>query len=62
MPRDQIAFAIRLALGRAPEAEEIESHLALLSELQHDFGISPEDALDRLCLTILNLNEFHYLD
>lgn len=61
-PRDQVALALKLALGREPSEEEIQDGLALMETLQTKHGKSEREALRYWCLTVLNLNEFVYLD
>lgn len=58
----QVRLALRLTLVREPEEEEVADHVAFLRELEADHGLSPELALRQLCLVVLNLNEFVYLD
>jgi len=60
--RAQIADTIRLALDRPPTDEEIAEGLDLVHRLTDDRGQKPADALRYWCLTVLNLNEFVYLD
>jgi hypothetical protein len=67
-PRAQVERAYRLALARAPSPSEAGTAAALLArqrELASGPG-GPEEAervaLSSLCLVILNLNEFLYLD
>ena len=60
--RDQVAHALELALNRAAADDEIEEGLALVARLEQMHRLSPREALRQWCLTILNLNEFVYLD
>ena len=60
--RDRVALAMRLAFGRRPRAPELTEAVEFLSDLRRDFGQSEEEALTSLCLAILNMNEFVYLD
>ena len=60
--RAQVAHAIRLALDRPATDEEIADGLDLINRLTKDRGQKPADALRYWCLTVLNLNEFVYLD
>ena len=53
--RAQIEQAWRIALGRAPSADEV-------ARAQTVLGKGDAGALDRLCLVILNMNEFVYAD
>ena len=61
-PRAQIAQAVRVALNRPATDEEIAEGLELINRLTNDRGQKPADALKYWCLTVLNLNEFVYLD
>ena len=61
-PRAQVALAIRLALDRPATDEEVGEGLELLDRLTKVRGQTPADALKYWCLTVLNLNEFVYLD
>jgi hypothetical protein len=60
--RAQIADTIRLALDRPATDEEIAEGLDLIHRLTSVRGQKPADALRYWCLTVLNLNEFVYLD
>jgi hypothetical protein len=60
--RDQVARAIQLALGRAASEEETEDGLKLLAKLSEEHAQPPNEALKYWCLTVLNMNEFIYLD
>jgi hypothetical protein len=61
-PRQQVERALEVALNRPAADEEAAEGLALVSRLQHQYGLSPRKALDQWCLTVLNLSEFIYLD
>lgn len=61
-PREQVATAIELALGRSATEPEIEDGLALLKQLEQEHGRAPHEALRYWCLAVLNSNEFVYLD
>lgn len=61
-PREQVAHAVQLALGRSPTEDEIANGVALLDLLQTKHGKDVREALRYWCLTVLNLNEFVYLD
>jgi hypothetical protein len=61
-PRAQVARAIRLALDRPATDDEVADGLGLLDRLTKERGQKPADALKYWCLTVLNLNEFVYLD
>jgi hypothetical protein len=60
--RDQVAHAIRLALGRKATDDEVADGLGLLDRLARQQGQKPEEALRYWCLAVLNMNEFIYLD
>jgi mono/diheme cytochrome c family protein len=59
---DQAALGIRLVTGRAATAAEVKRCVTLYSDLQTKDGIAADKALDYVCLVLLNLNEFVYLD
>ncbi|HEX4416049.1 MAG TPA: PSD1 and planctomycete cytochrome C domain-containing protein [Lacipirellulaceae bacterium] len=61
-PREQVAESIRLALNRPAADDEIAEGLDFLQRLTTQRGQKPADALKYWCLTVLNLNEFVYLD
>ena len=58
----QAGQAIEFALGRAATKAEIKEGLALMELFERKYGQSSEDALRYWCLTVLNMNEFVYLD
>jgi hypothetical protein len=58
----QVRRALRLALGRDADEASVGRGLRLMVSLQEKHGVSPGTALDYFCLTVLNLNEFVYLD
>jgi hypothetical protein len=60
--RDQVAEALRLALTRPAAEDEVNEGLALINRLTEKHGVEPREALRYWCLTVLNLNEFVYLD
>jgi hypothetical protein len=60
--RAQIATTIRLALGRPPTDKEVAEGIDLVTRLTKVRSQKPADALKYWCLTVLNLNEFVYLD
>ncbi len=60
--RDQIAAGLALVFQREPQEEELDHLVELHDTLQRDIELSPEEALERLALLALNLNEFIYLD
>ncbi|MES1213277.1 MAG: PSD1 and planctomycete cytochrome C domain-containing protein [Singulisphaera sp.] len=59
---EQVARALRLALGRPVEARQVEQGVQLIKRLQSRHGLSADKALEYYCLSVLNLNEFVYLD
>jgi len=61
-PAERISTALELALQRPASADEIAHCESLLTTLKSDHDLNEEQALDRLALVILNLNEFLYLD
>lgn len=60
--RTQIATGLELALQRKAAADEIDYLEGFHGKLQSEMNLSPEEALDRVALLTLNLNEFIYLD
>jgi hypothetical protein len=61
-PRAQVAAAIGLALSRPASQEEIDEGLTLIDRLTKNHAMELREALRYWCLTVLNLNEFVYLD
>jgi hypothetical protein len=61
-PADRVRLALRLTSGRAPTDEEIAADVEFLEELQTEEKLTAERALECYCLTLLNTNEFIYLD
>lgn len=61
-PAAQIRLAHKLCFGRVASGDEVRDHLAFMQELQEDFGLDQGQSLEQLCLLVLNLNEFVYLD
>ena len=60
-PEAQARSAFRLALGRAPTAEELDECVAFLSAAAAPAAGSG-DELKELCLVMFNSNEFCYLE
>jgi hypothetical protein len=58
----QVRRALRLALGRPADAKSVERGVRLIESLVSRGGLSEEASLKLFCLTVLNLNEFAYLD
>jgi hypothetical protein len=61
-PRDCVAHALELALGREATDAEVAEGLGLLDRLNKEHGQSPREALRCWCLAVFNLNEFVFLD
>lgn len=61
-PRAQLERALSLALGRAPNADDLETAETLLATLQTRHAMDESQALDQVCLFVQNLSEFLYLD
>ncbi|MDF1826557.1 MAG: PSD1 and planctomycete cytochrome C domain-containing protein [Verrucomicrobiales bacterium] len=60
--REQIAAGLRLALQRRATEDELEYLVNFQESLQREMNLSADEALDRVALLALNLNEFIYLD
>lgn len=60
--RGRIAAGLTLALHRPARSDELDHLVAFYDTLRDDAGLTPDRALDRVALLILNLNEFIYLD
>ena len=60
--RAQVTRALRLASSRRPSDQEVQRGLTLITELREQDGATEKQAFDYFCLTVLNLNEFVYLD
>lgn len=58
----QVLLALTLATSRKPSNEEVRRGVELVAKLQEADKLSVEQALQSLCLLVLNLNEFVYLD
>jgi mono/diheme cytochrome c family protein len=61
-PADQVAYALSLATSRPPTKAEVERGVRLINDLQQKDKASAQHSLEILCLMVLNLNEFVYLD
>ncbi len=57
-----VTRAIRLAYGRAPQPAEVDDGVQLVKRLMEKHSLEEKQALDYFCLTVLNRNEFVYLD
>jgi hypothetical protein len=60
-PQAQVRRALKLALCREPAPEEIERGVRLMEQLRES-GVPDDEARRLMCLFVLNLNEFVYLD
>jgi hypothetical protein len=60
--RAQIDRARRLTSGRAPAAREIDEAVRFLDEIKAKEALTQEQAMTSLCLVLINLNEFLYID
>ena len=54
--------AILAVLSRNASDEEIENGTALIARLQSDFSVNRDRAVELYCLSVLNWNEFLFLD
>ena len=59
---EQVRRGFELTLSRQPTAFEIKTGVELISNMKANEKLSPQDALNRFCLVLMNLNEFIYLD
>ena len=57
-----INYALKTALSRSPETWELKECNNFVEKLKTENGLDDKEALQRLCLLILNLNEFVYID
>ena len=61
-PEDQIRMALELVTQGEPDKVDLDKCIELYERLQSEVGLSKEDAMNRVALLALNLNEFIYLD
>src|SRR5690606_2005620 len=61
-PQMQVSQVIQLALGREPTETEVSEGLKFMRRLKDHHQQDAGQALFYWCLTVLNLNEFVYLD
>jgi mono/diheme cytochrome c family protein len=54
--------ALEIALVRPVTDDEVVRGVALIDRLEDQDGVGPSRAIELFCLTVLNLNEFVYLD
>ena len=63
---DSVPAAVRLVLSvtlcRKPTAAEVNQGIEYMESMRREDGLGEEEALQRLCLLALNLNEFIFLD
>lgn len=57
-----VTAAIQTVLARPASEQEIAAGRKLMQDLQTNYGLSRGDAVDLYCLTVLNWNEFVFLD
>jgi Protein of unknown function (DUF1553)/Protein of unknown function (DUF1549)/Planctomycete cytochrome C len=58
----RIATAIRLAYGRTAENDDYTRATNLINKLKNDHQLNEDQQLKEYCLTLLNTNEYMYLD
>ena len=61
-PGDQVRRSLELALARPADAAEVQRGLDLIEKLQTQHGCDAQQALRLWCLTVLNQNEFVFVD
>ena len=61
-PAAQVRRALFLTTQRRPRTDEVQKNVQFMQTMQTQYGMSQEDALKALCLMLINLNEFCYLD
>jgi len=57
-----VRAAVRAALAREATDTEIAEAVELMTELRDQHGLSRRNSIDLYCLTVLNWNEFAFLD
>lgn len=60
--RDLIASTLKMVTQTEPDDRDVDRCLDLYQRFQSDAGLSPDDAMKRIALLALNLNQFLYLD
>ena len=60
--REQVKEGLKLASCREVTDPEVANGLAMIEDLKTNANLNADQALDRFCLMVLNLNEFVYLD
>jgi hypothetical protein len=58
----RVRLGFELVASRPATMDEIARGLQFMRELQQENGLTPDKALQRFCLLLLNLNEFVYLE
>jgi hypothetical protein len=58
----RVALAFRLVTSQQPAKAEVDRGVELYQKLTTTDGASPEQAMRYVCLVMLNLNEFVYVD
>ncbi len=58
----QVKFGLQRTLQREPTVKEIQRGVNFLSSMKSKAHLTEEEALQKYCLLLLNLNEFFYLD
>ena len=61
-PAAQVKLGLWRVLQRTPTQKEIARGVKLITAMQQEPNVKPEDALNYFCVVALNLNEFLYLD
>ena len=61
-PEARVRLALKLALCRTPNEDEIERGVSFMQTLKTKYNVTGDAALDQFALLVLNLNEFVYLD
>jgi len=61
MPQ-RVEHTLQLALGRPADEATVADSLNLINRLIDQHQVEPEEAFRQFCVTVLNLNEFVYLD
>jgi len=60
--KDLLLAAVRQALGREPDDDELQRSLAFLTSTRSEYDLDDEQALTLFCLGLYNRNEFLWLD
>jgi hypothetical protein len=53
---------IRAVLARRPSDEEVRDGVALIEKLESEYGIARQRAVQLYCMTVMNWNEFLFVD